>query len=397
MSQRSNSAVENPTSRDTLHSLTPISSESETALTDSQQEALGWGASAGISTHQGVRVANRRRTRYHPTGSSILDPARNRDNRRDEPARNTPAGVTAPHKYIVFEKRRQTRLAGFSHHMSERHDTDDPRDSADTEPSDSSDRIPFQQAARDNTSGRPHDTGSAHTTTADTDREGTDETQRGTEPREAKPGDSNAEQFQAVAPRVGHDMKSHLNVAHARLDIARQEVNNDNLLKVATALDRMETLIEDLQGPAAGTAITDLERVLLPELVDQCWQNVATSQATLRNRSTLALPADPSSLKRVLENLFRNAIEHNDANVRVEVGDLDGTNGFYVADGGCGIPNGVRGAVFEPGVSTGHDGSGLGLSIVAQIVEAHDCHIRVIESEAGGARFEISDTEFAAV
>ena len=282
--------------------------------------------------------------------------------------------------------------------MSERHDTDDPRDSADTEPSDSTDRIPFQQAAHDNTCGRPHDTGSAHTATADTDHEGTDEPQRATESREIRRGDSNADQSQAVAPRVGHDLKSHLNVAHARLDLARQEVNNDNLLKVATALDRMETLIEDLQdGPAGGTAITDLERVLLPELVDQCWQNVAASEATLCNRSTLALPADPGSLKRVLENLFRNAIEHNDANVRVEVGDLDRTNGFYVADGGCGIPKGVRGAVFEPGVSTGHDGSGLGLSIVAQIVEAHDCHIRVIESEAGGARFEISDTEFPAV
>ena len=97
----------------------------------------------------------------------------------------------------------------------------------------------------------------------------------------------------------------------------------------------------------------------------------------------------------MFENLFRNAIEHNGTGVRVEVGDLDEAGGFYVADDGSGISENVRGSAFEPGVSTGCDGSGLGLSIVARIVDAHDWQIRIGESEAGGARFEITDVEVA--
>jgi len=284
--------------------------------------------------------------------------------------------------------------------MSERHDTDDPEDSADTEAAGSADRSTSRRAARhENTSGQTHDAGSDHTTTATADREGTGEAHRGTDSRVAKPGDSpNAEQPQAVVSRVSHDLKSQLAVAHGRLDIARQEVDNDDLTKVATALNRMGTLVEDLQeGAAAGTELTESERVRLPALVDQCWQNVAASEATLHNRSTLAVQADPSSLKRVLENLFRNAIEHNGADVRVEVGDLDEADGFYVADDGSGISEYVRGSVFEPGVSTRCDGSGLGLSVVARIVDAHGWQIRVSESEAGGARFEITDIELADV
>ena len=150
----------------------------------------------------------------------------------------------------------------------------------------------------------------------------------------------------------------------------------------------MWILIEDLQkGASAGIDHAEIERVLLPMLADQCWQNVAASGATLCNASTLTLWADPSSLRRVLENLFRNAIEHNDADIRMEVGDLDEADGFYVADDGSGIPERVRDSVFEPGVSTGCDRSGLGLSIVAQVVEAHDWQIRVSESDAGDRAF----------
>jgi len=48
--------------------------------------------------------------------------------------------------------------------------------------------------------------------------------------------------------------------------------------------------------------------------------------------------ADPGRLKRLLQNLFRNAAEHGGD--RVVVGDL--SDGFYVADNGPGIPENRR-------------------------------------------------------
>ncbi|MFC6888484.1 ATP-binding protein [Halorubrum trueperi] len=47
------------------------------------------------------------------------------------------------------------------------------------------------------------------------------------------------------------------------------------------------------------------------------------------------------------------------------------------------------------GYSTREDTTGFGLSIVQQIVDAHDWHINVTDGDEGGTRFEISGVEFA--
>lgn len=77
----------------------------------------------------------------------------------------------------------------------------------------------------------------------------------------------------------------------------------------------------------------------------------------------------------------------------VTVGGLD--DGLYIADDEPGIPEAERGDVFDSGFSTNTDGTGFGLSIAKEVVEAHNGGIRLSESESGGARFEISGGEFA--
>jgi signal transduction histidine kinase len=67
--------------------------------------------------------------------------------------------------------------------------------------------------------------------------------------------------------------------------------------------------------------------------------------------------------------------------------------GFYIEDTGPGIPEDEREAVFEAGYSTTPEGTGFGLSIVEQIVKAHDWDIQVTTSNTGGARFEITGIE----
>jgi signal transduction histidine kinase len=47
--------------------------------------------------------------------------------------------------------------------------------------------------------------------------------------------------------------------------------------------------------------------------------------------------------------------------------------------------------VTESGHSTTEEGTGFGLSIVEQVVEAHEWEVRVIEGTDGGARFEVTD------
>ena len=74
--------------------------------------------------------------------------------------------------------------------------------------------------------------------------------------------------------------------------------------------------------------------------------------------------------------------------VTVRVGDL--ADGFYVADDGPGVPSDEREAVFDPGYTSTDRGAGLGLPIVARIAEAHGWTVTLGDSEAGGARVEVS-------
>jgi signal transduction histidine kinase len=142
-----------------------------------------------------------------------------------------------------------------------------------------------------------------------------------------------------------------------------------------------------------GKTVTDREAVDLASLVWNCWQNVETADATLVAEVDRTVRADRSRLKEVFENLYRNGVTHGGSDVTVTIGELE--DGFYVADDGPGIPADEREAVFESGYSTSTEGIGVGLSIVAEIVEAHGWRISATRSTSGGARFEITGVEFA--
>lgn len=79
--------------------------------------------------------------------------------------------------------------------------------------------------------------------------------------------------------------------------------------------------------------------------------------------------------------------------MQITVGVLDQERGFYVADDGDGIPEDERDRVFESGYSTDREGTGFGLAIVKQVVDAHGWEIRLAESDTGGTRFEIPGVE----
>jgi len=197
------------------------------------------------------------------------------------------------------------------------------------------------------------------------------------------------EQFVNV---VSHDLRNPLTVAAGELELARMEYDGEHLEAVAREHRRMETLIEDLLTLARdGRPVEAVEPVALGELTERCWQHVRTTDAALAVDADVEMHADPRRLQQLLENLFRNAVDHGGPDVVVEVGVLD--DGFYVADDGPGIPEGERDAVFERGFSTMDEGTGFGLAIVKEIADAHDWTMRVVESADCGARFEVTGVE----
>ena len=199
-------------------------------------------------------------------------------------------------------------------------------------------------------------------------------------------------QLNQFAGVVAHDLRNPLNVVRGRLELARSEVESEHLQIAEQAAERMEELIDDLLLLGrAGEQVGELEPVNLTELINNCWQNVSTGDATLTVESTRRIYADSSRLQQLFENLLRNAIEHGGEGVSIVVGEL--ADGFYVEDSGPGIPADKRGTVFQPGYSTDADGTGFGLIIVSQVAQAHDWTIHVTDGPKGGARFEITGVD----
>ena len=204
------------------------------------------------------------------------------------------------------------------------------------------------------------------------------------------------DRLQRFASIVSHDLRNPLNVAEGSIELARMDDDPDQLDRARSALDRMDALIDDLLTLArAGETIGETEAVDLATLCRECWGDLSTVDADLVDATERTIRADRTRVRQLLENLFRNAVEHGrpeGESVTVTVGDLP--DGFYVADDGVGIAEADREMVFERGYSTNAEGTGYGLDIVAEIAEAHGWTVALTESDGGGARFEITGVEF---
>ncbi|WP_209452204.1 receiver/sensor box histidine kinase [Halosimplex halophilum] len=198
------------------------------------------------------------------------------------------------------------------------------------------------------------------------------------------------ERLDEFAAVVSHDLRNPLNVASGRVEIARGERDSEHLAVAADALDRMAALISDVLTLARqGETVDEFEDASLRAVVDEAWATVDAPAATLRVDGELGRVAcDPGRLRQLLENLFRNAVEHAGPDVTVTVGPT--ADGFFVADDGPGIPPDRRDEVFDAGFSTNEDGTGFGLNIVERIARAHGWDVSVGESADGGARFEFA-------
>lgn len=210
---------------------------------------------------------------------------------------------------------------------------------------------------------------------------------------ERKAREERLEQFTSI---VSHDLRNPLSVAIGSQELAREDCESEHLDRVAGALERMNTLIEELQmWTQVGEEIEAQEPVAVSELIERSWQTVPTANAQIRIASDLMVTAERSRLRQLIENLLRNAVEHGGETVSITVGALADENGFYIEDDGPGITDAEPADVFESGYSREEDSTGLGLAIVREIVDAHSWDISVTESEMGGARFEISGVEIA--
>jgi two-component system CheB/CheR fusion protein len=167
------------------------------------------------------------------------------------------------------------------------------------------------------------------------------------------------------------------------------------LERVGRELARLTTLVDDLLELArleAGGSAPNLESIELGDLARECVEALGPRAhergIALRAEGSGRARADSAMMRRVLWNLIDNGLKFTPSGgtVRVRVSN----ERFYVADDG---PGGVPADAFErfrQGASDAAGGAkpegvGLGLAIVARLVELHGGSIAVRDRAADGA------------
>ena len=128
-------------------------------------------------------------------------------------------------------------------------------------------------------------------------------------------------------------------------------------------------------------------------------QSLPTGNQQIRiyaERSDLRALVDPSQLTQACWNLVRNALTYgrqpdSPAEVLLRMrhqGDEPGVI-VEIIDRGPGIPAKLQTSLFEPFFTTRADGTGLGLYITRQLLEANQASIEYVSVPAGGACFRI--------
>jgi len=131
-----------------------------------------------------------------------------------------------------------------------------------------------------------------------------------------------------------------------------------------------------------------------PELLEELARTAVPTdvKVAVRADGRRAIQGHYEPLRRAFANLLRNAAEAMGGRGAIDVDVTGGPDGVAVAiaDHGPGVAPELRDRVFEPYVTTKAEGTGLGLALVRQTVEAHGGAVTLSETPGGGATFTVT-------
>lgn len=197
-----------------------------------------------------------------------------------------------------------------------------------------------------------------------------------------------------------HDIKafamSVYNMLKESKDAPSIEVNNQAIKSLGSLLD----IIEQTKDFGISTKAFELEHHTPKEIVDTVRSNYALQNVIFTQEDGVTIPVNLAYMARVLNNLIENGFKYNtrlpDDQKKVTVSfRAQGEKGaFCVEDNGDGMKERVLDKIFQSGSdSRVHpnykeiDGTGYGLGVVADIMEAHGATYKVKSTEGKGSRF----------
>ncbi len=213
--------------------------------------------------------------------------------------------------------------------------------------------------------------------------------------------------WREVARRIAHEIKNPLTPIQLSAQRLRRRylerfsdddhVFDDCTKMISDQVDELKNLVNEFSNfarmPATKPSANNLNAVIEEALA---LYQPAHKNINFIKSLDLKLPDtyfDREQIKRVIINLFENAIAAVGEKGRIDVSSIYNQElkmiTLTVADDGCGIPPEDKTRLFEPYFSTKKTGTGLGLAIVSTIITDHNGYIRVRDNSPEGTIFII--------
>ncbi|WP_062355270.1 sensor histidine kinase [Herbidospora yilanensis] len=203
------------------------------------------------------------------------------------------------------------------------------------------------------------------------------------------------------ADDAGHELRTPITVIRGHLELMGDDPHDqrDTLALVNDELIRMNRLVDDLltlakAGQPNFLTLEPVELAELPVAVVARARGLADRKWRVDEVAEEYTIADRQRLTQALMQLTANAVRHTQEGDLVAVGSAvrDGQVVLWVRDSGPGVPVDDRERIFQrfERARIAGEGSGLGLSIVRSIAEAHDGRVFVMDAPGGGAQFVLT-------
>jgi signal transduction histidine kinase len=206
-----------------------------------------------------------------------------------------------------------------------------------------------------------------------------------------------------VSSDVAHDLRTPLTHLRNRLEEARQKsvTADDYAAVVAQAIEDTDHLlvifaallrISQIESGSRLAAFSPLSLTELLERIYEMYRPVAEDEhhALLQDiQRDVRVRGDPELLTQLFSNLIENAIRHTPAGTRIRIGlAVEGSTAVaLIEDNGPGIPPGEQDKIFRRFYrltsSRSTPGNGLGLALVAAIVNLHNAKIELNDGRPG--------------